>query len=37
MHYFEGYTSGVKGVLGADFNVTFTNGTLSGKTQSGMK
>lgn len=32
-----GYTSGVKGGLGANFNVTFTNGALSGKTQSGMK
>lgn len=32
-----GYTSGVKGGLGANFNVTFTNGALSGKTQSDMK
>lgn len=32
-----GYTSGVKGDLGANFNVTFTNGALSGKTQSSMK
>jgi len=32
-----GYTSGVKGGFGANFNVTFTNGALSGKTQSDMK
>lgn len=32
-----GYTSGVKGDLGANFNVTFTNDALSGKSQSNMK
>lgn len=32
-----GYTSGVKGDLGSNFNVTFTNDALSGKTQSNMK
>lgn len=32
-----GYTSGVKGDLGANFNVTFDNGALTGKTQSSMK
>lgn len=32
-----GYTSGVQGSLGANFNVTFENGALTGKTQSNMK
>lgn len=31
------YMSGVKGDLGANFNVTFTNDKVSGKSQSGMK
>jgi hypothetical protein len=32
-----GYTSGVKGDFGANFNVTFENGALTAKTQSSMK
>lgn len=32
-----GYTSGVKGDFGANFDVTFTNDSLSGKSQSDMK
>ncbi|MFT8555980.1 DUF3862 domain-containing protein [Liquorilactobacillus hordei] len=31
------YTSGVNGDVGANFNITFTNGTVSGKTQVSMK
>ncbi|KRM09566.1 DUF3862 domain-containing protein [Paucilactobacillus suebicus] len=31
------YTSGVKGNAGANFNITFTNGVVSGKTQSSME
>lgn len=31
------YTSDVNGSLGANFNVTFTNGVVSGKTQTSMK
>jgi len=32
-----GYTSGVKGGLGSNFNATFTNDSLTGKSQSDMK
>lgn len=31
------YTSGVSGNLGANFEITFTNNAVSGKTQTGMK
>ena len=31
------YTSGVNGDAGANFNITFTNGAVSGKTQLSMK
>jgi hypothetical protein len=31
------YTSGVKGDLGANFNITFSNDAVSGKSQASMK